>query len=169
MAGRLPVVRLAAVCTLTALAALAPYSADEGGGGELGEVDLTVPVCSVPVQDEGFRYLLVGGFDHILFLSLREVFSGDPGGSCSVGVENADDVACADVFLVSDVEIHGFFSFRVGCGLYMGFLEACPFGCLLTLPFRNPPGGAGGWSPADLALQEPGGGLAFLVACLPCL
>ena len=103
------------------VAALAAYSADEGGGGELGEVDLTVPVCSVPVQDEGFRYLLVGGFDHILFLSLREVFSGDPGGSCSVGVENADDVACADVFLVSDVEIHGFFSFRVGGGLYMGF------------------------------------------------
>ena len=32
---------------------------------------------------------------------------------------------------------------------------------------RCPEGGAGGWSPADLALQEPGGGLAFLVACLP--
>ena len=32
---------------------------------------------------------------------------------------------------------------------------------------RCPEGGAGGWSPADLALPEPGGGLAFLVACLP--
>ena len=32
---------------------------------------------------------------------------------------------------------------------------------------RCPEGGAGGWSPADLALPKPGGGLAFLVACLP--
>ena len=32
---------------------------------------------------------------------------------------------------------------------------------------RCPEGGAGGWSPADLATVVPGGGLAFLVACLP--
>ena len=32
---------------------------------------------------------------------------------------------------------------------------------------RCPEGGAGGWLPANLALPEPGGGLAFLVARLP--
>ena len=38
---------------------------------------------------------------------------------------------------------------------------------LPTLPCRNPAGGAGGQSPADLALPEPGGGLPFWLPACP--
>ena len=50
----------------------------------------------------------------------------------------------------------------------MGFLGACPFGCLLTLPFRNPAGGLLSLLPANLALPESVGG-ACLFGCPPTL
>ncbi len=46
-------------------------------------------------------------------------------------------------------------------------MGACPGGCLPTLPCRNPAGSLPGWSPTDLALPEPGGELARVVADRP--
>ena len=67
----------------------------------------------------------------------------------------------------------GFCGFVAGCRTGVGYDIFCDFciigvGCLLCyLVNRVILWGAGGQSPADLALPEPGGGLIFLVARLP--
>ena len=71
----------------------------------------------------------------------------------------------------------GFCGFVAGCRTGVGydiFCDFCIIGLVCLLGYLvnrvglwGGRGGAGGWSPADLALQEPGGGLAFLVARLP--
>ena len=46
---------------------------------------------------------------------------------------------------------------------------ACPAGWRLTLPPLYPAGGVPALSPAAPAISAPAGGLAFFLACLPCL
>ena len=46
---------------------------------------------------------------------------------------------------------------------------ACPAGRRLTLPPLYPAGGVPALSPAAPAISAPAGGLAFFLACLPCL
>ena len=68
----------------------------------------------------------------------------------------------------------GFCGFVAGCRTGVGYDILCDF-CIIGLVcllgyLVNWVGlwGVGGWSPADLAVSESaGGGLAFLVACLP--
>ena len=60
-------------------------------------------------------------------------------------------------------------SFALLCGKWERECGLAP--ALLAPPCRCCPrrGRTGGWLPADLAVPAPGGGLAFFVACLPCL
>ena len=71
----------------------------------------------------------------------------------------------------------GFCGFVAGCRTGVGYDIFCDFciiglACLLgylvnRVGLWGAGGAQGGQSPADLALPEPGRGLAFLVACLP--
>ena len=69
----------------------------------------------------------------------------------------------------------GFCGFVAGCRTGVGydiFCDFCIIGVVCLLGYLvNRVGlwGAGGWSPADLALPEPGGGRRGAVACRPCL
>ena len=81
-------------------------TADEGGGRELREADAEGAGFLVTEENERFGDFLGGEGDVSYGIGGGEIFFSNSGDGSGIGIKDPDDIFCADVLIVANVEIH---------------------------------------------------------------